>query len=277
MELIRAHAGPRSRNLVFTSAGDRSNVRSWLRGPRRDFDLWVVYYGERAGTLQRHADLYVARQGTKFQNLHYCYAHWPELLAQYSAVMVMDDDIIINADGLTRLFEIRQELDLWALQPAFRVLGKISWDITRVQPTARLRYTNFIEMTCPLFRRDKLDAFMAVYDPEIIGYGEDWWFLRTLGVDLEKHVAVVDEVPCINPNDRSKGGMREIDRLWTHAQRKEVWERIKVRYDLDEQGRMQMEYGRIEKPLLDAALGMARYLPEMTYLKCKTAIRRRLR
>jgi hypothetical protein len=261
---------------VFTSAGDRSNVRLWLRGRRRDFDLWVVYYGARTGALRESSDLYVAREATKFQNLHYCYSQWPELLAQYDAVMVMDDDIIINADGLTRLFEIREELDLWALQPAFRVRGKISWDITRFQPAARLRYTNFIEMTCPLFRRDKLDDFMAVYDPEMIGYGEDWWFLKTLGVGLEKHVAIVDEVPCINPNDRSKGGAREIDRLWSHPQRKAVWERIKVRYGLDEQGRVHQEYGRIEKPLLEAALDVARYLPEISYLKCKSAVRRRL-
>ncbi len=36
---------------------------------------------------------------------------------------------------------------------------------------AKLRYTNFIEMARPLFRQDKLDAFMAVYDPELVGYG----------------------------------------------------------------------------------------------------------
>jgi hypothetical protein len=263
--------------LIFTSAGDHSNVRLWLQGRRRDFDLWVAYYGAEPGALRSLATVYTVRQGTKFQNLHYCYANWRDLFAQYAAVMVLDDDIVIGADALTRLFEIRQELDLWALQPAFRVSGKISWGITRQQPTTRLRYTNFIEMTCPLFRRDKLDAFMAVYDPELIGYGEDWWFLRTLGADLDRHVAVVDEVPCINPSDRSKGGRREIDRLWSHEQRKAVWERIKVRYDLDEQGRVQKEYGRIEKPLVGAMIGLARFLPEMAYLKGKTALRRLLR
>src|SRR5215472_5776401 len=105
-----------SDNLVFTSAGDRSNLRVWLQG-RRDFDLWVVYYGERAGTFQEVSDFYLARKGSKFQNLHYCYERWPEALARYTAVMVMDDDIKIDAEGITRLFEIRRELDLWALQP----------------------------------------------------------------------------------------------------------------------------------------------------------------
>ncbi len=275
-DLLSAKFAPGSRNLVFTSAGDRSNVPLWLRVRRRDFDLFVTYYGERPEALRAVADFFLVHTGTKFQNLHYCYSRWPELFAGYDAVMVMDDDIVIEADALTRLFGIRREFDLWALQPAFRVSGKISWDITRVRPTARLRYTNFIEMTCPLFRRDKLDAFMAVYEPEIIGYGEDWWFLQTLGSDLAQHVAVVDEVSCVNPHDRSKGGHREIDRVSSHEQRKAVWERIKARHDIDDEQGAQAEYGRIEKPRLDAFLGMARMLPETTYVGGKKMLRRLL-
>jgi hypothetical protein len=173
MELIVQQSAARSRNLVFTSAGDRSNLRGWLIG-QRDFDLWVVYYGDRPEAFRTEADLYLARKGSKFQNLHHCYRRWPQMLARYDAIMVMDDDILIHATGISRLFAIRQELDLWALQPAFRLSGKISWDITRVQATAKLRYTNFIEMACPLFRRDKLEAFMSVYDPELVGYGAVW-------------------------------------------------------------------------------------------------------
>jgi hypothetical protein len=140
---------------------------------------FVVYYGDRPGTFRELGTYHVTRRGSKFQSLHYCYQQWPEVLARYDAIMVMDDDIVIDATGITRLFEIRREFDLWALQPAFRLAGKGSWDITAVHATAKLRYTNFIENTCPLFRRDKLDAFLAVYDPELVGYGVDWWFLHT--------------------------------------------------------------------------------------------------
>src|SRR4030088_2056129 len=163
MELLAATSGSRSKNLVFSSAGDRPNLRYWLTGPR-DFDLWAAYYGDRPGTFQRESELYISHKGSKFQNLHYCYSKWPDVLGRYDAVMVMDDDILIDSARLTRLFAIRRELDLWALQPAFRPSGKISWDITRVHPTASIRFTNFIEMACPLFRRDKLDAFMEIYE-----------------------------------------------------------------------------------------------------------------
>jgi hypothetical protein len=272
MQTIRAQQ-PRSRNLVFTSAGDRSNVRRWLRGRRREFDLWINYYGERPAALRSLADIYSVNKGTKFQNLHYCYSRWPELFASYEAVMVMDDDIIIDGDALTRLFELQRELDLWALQPAFRIRGKLSWNITRVQPTTRLRYTNFIEMTCPLFRRDKLDAFMAAYDPTGMGYGDDWWFLGTLGPDLVGRVAVVDEVSCINPHDRSKGGRREIDRLSSPEERKAMWQRNKARHGLAEV-RDHKEFGRIEKPTIHALLGRARFAMETTYVGGRRVLRR---
>jgi hypothetical protein len=276
MELIRAKTGRGSNHLVFTSAGDRSNVRAWLQG-ERDFDLWVMYYGNRPGTLQELSDLYAARKGSKFQNLHFCYQQWPDLLSRYDAIMVMDDDILIDASGITRLFGIRSERDLWALQPAFRLAGKVSWPITQLQATAKLRYTNFIEMACPLFRRDKLDAFMAVYDPELVGYGVDWWFLHSLGPGLANHVAVVDEVACVNPYDKNKGGAREIDQLQSHEKRKEVWERVKARYGLDEQNREHKEFKRIDKSPLGAAVGLIRYFPDWAYFNAKSLARRLVR
>lgn len=275
-ELLAAGPRPKSKHLVFTSAGDHSNLDAWLTG-ERDFDLWVAYYGDRPGALREQADWYLCRRGAKFQNLHYCYSRWQALLSRYDAIMVMDDDILIDATGITRLFEIQRQFDLWALQPAFRQSGKISWDITRVRPTAKLRYTNFIEMTCPLFRREKLDEFMQVYDPQIVGYGEDWWFLQSMGPDLTNRVAVVDEFTCVNPYDRAKGGEREIDRLRSDAQRKEVWERLKARYGLDERGRRHTEYGRINKPVPDAVLGLIRYFPDWAYSSAKSLARRLIR
>jgi hypothetical protein len=277
MELVTAASNrAHSNNLVFTSAGDRSRLRGWLEGVR-DFDLWIVYYGDKPGTFCDISDNYLVRKGSKFQNLHYCYQTWQKEFDRYSAVMVLDDDILIDATGISRLFAIRNELDLWLLQPAFRIVGKISWDVTRVRPTARLRYTNFVEMACPLFRRDKLEAFMSVYDPELVGYGTDWWFLQSMGKDLENHVAIVDEVACVNPYDRSKGGIREIDRLQSALQRKGVWNRMKALHGLDEMGRRQVEFRRIERSMLGALASLIRHIPDWMHFHARRIARQLLR
>jgi hypothetical protein len=257
---------PRSPNLVFTSAGDRANLRGWLRG-RRDFDLWVVYYGDRPDMFRAEADLYGQQKGSKFQNLHHCYQEQRQLFSRYDAVLVMDDDVLIDGTAISRLFDIRRDLDLWVMQPAFRLGGKISWDITCVRPSTKLRYTNFVEMTCPLFRRDKLDRFMDVYDPRLSAYGIDWWFLQTLGGHDAKRVAVVDEVTCVNPTDRTKDGIREIDRLESKAERMRVWDYMKKRHNLIEYEHM--EFGSVERSALAAMAGVLRYSLDWTYAGAK--------
>jgi hypothetical protein len=233
--------------------GDRSNLPRWLRG-RRNFDLWVTYYGNRPGRYREVADYYHERRGSKFQNLFFAYHAWRGLFDRYSAVLVMDDDLLISGSQISGLFETRERYDLWALQPAFSPVGKISWPITRARTQSQLRYTNFIEMTCPLFRKDKLDAFMAVYDPELVGWGCDWWFLDAMGEDLRDRVAVIDSITCINPHDASKGG-REIDRLSSSSERRAVWERMKTKYDIRSEARGVQEYRAIPRPFLSRQLG----------------------
>ena len=183
------------------------------------------HYGDHPDTLEGYGDYWVCRKGSKFQNLRAAYQRWPDKFVRYEAVLVLDDDVLIRASDIDRLFAIRTAHDLWLLQPAFDPRGKISWEITKVNPHCRLRYTNFVEMTCPLFRQDKLADFMAVYDPELVGFGMDWWFLHVLGTDLRGRVAVIDEIVCLNPHDRTKGRVREINRLQPDEVRSESGKR----------------------------------------------------
>ena len=235
--------------LLFTSAGDHGNVHRWLRG-WKNFDLWITCYSENGSHYRDIADYYNYRRGSKFQNLYYAYHQWRYIFDQYKAIMVMDDDIILDGSDISRLFEIREKYELWLLQPAFDPRGKISHAITRVKPFSFIRFTNFVEMTCPLFRKDKLDIFMRVFDPELTGYGTDWWFLDSLGDNIEGRVAVVDSITCINPHDTEKGNVREIDRHHQSlADRMKLWEEIKLRYCIrsDEQG--YVEYRKIRNLL----------------------------
>ncbi|MBS1212781.1 MAG: hypothetical protein H6R26_1398 [Proteobacteria bacterium] len=233
--------------LVFTSAGDRANLHRWL-SPTRSFDLWVTYYGDEGERHRDVADFYAARKGGKFPNLQHAYRTNPEIFRRYDAVMVMDDDVIISGEDIDKLFQLRKELGIWILQPAFSPLGRISFPLTRVNRTCRLRYTSYVEMTCPLFQRDKLDNFMAVYDPVLVGYGCDWWFVDSLGDDIVGKVAVVDEITCVNPLVfMKKGGGREIDRLQSLQKRKEIWGQVIAKYGIRSMKRGMVEYSAIRK------------------------------
>jgi hypothetical protein len=243
----------------------------------RDFDVAVVYYGNGADHFRDQSDFYLRRQGSKFQNLHYCYKLWPELFARYEAVMLMDDDVLIQTENLSRLFQVRRRFDLWLLQPAFRIKGKISWDITRVRPTSRLRYTNFVEMTCPLFLREKLDEFMAVYDPKLTGYGVDHWYLKVIGGGDERRLAIVDEISCINPHDRYKGGVREIDRLQSTKLRIEAWNLVRMRNGWSSERANHREYGGVRNSAGASAAGLLKYSADWMYVRGRSQAGRIIR
>ena len=209
-------------------------MRRWLRGRR--FDLWIAYYGDDSTTdYSQDCEYFVKRKGAKFPNFLSVFAEHAALLEQYQAVMVADDDLIITGPAINRLFELRQAYDLWVLQPAFDMQSRISHRVTRKQPWSLLRYTNFVEVTCPLFETTKLIEFLRVYDDRLVGWGIDWWFCRLLGEQDHQHnrVAVVDAVSCRNPQEATKPLGREIDRLQSRSLRRQHWALIKQDYGLE--------------------------------------------
>jgi hypothetical protein len=104
------------RYLVFTSAGDKSNLACWLANGPRNFDLWVTYYGQDdacsdawRGCASEAGDVYRRRQGGKFENLASLWRDEPALqarLERYDGVWVADDDIVIDAPRINALFEV---------------------------------------------------------------------------------------------------------------------------------------------------------------------------
>lgn len=226
MPLLKKIDRPNSSLLVFTSAGDHSSIKYWVKGERK-FDLWITYYGDGECNFSWTADYLNKRKGGKFPNLLYFFQNYREIFDQYDAFFVADDDVVITGTQIKELFDILIEQNLEILHPAFDPRGKISHPHTAFKPFSYLRYTNFVEMTCPLFKKDTLCHFLKNYDPVIVGYGTDWWFLHTTGVK-KNNIAIVDTVYCRNPKDSDKGGVREISKLQSTDQRKANWDKIRI-------------------------------------------------
>lgn len=211
--------------LVYTSAGLNSNVHLWAKSVDRNYDVWVTNYSDVKGNLSDLADYYNESKGTKFPNLKKVMAEHEPILRQYKAIMVADDDVVINARKLNRMFNLMCEKDLWVVAPAFSRFGKISHETTERKLLTRYRYTNFAEMTCPIIRTDKLLSFMNVYNGKVPGYGVDWWYLNHLGLDVTDKIVISDQDYCINPRDEWKPSRsREIDSAFSRKEREAHWE-----------------------------------------------------
>lgn len=246
--LSKQLAQPNHKYLVFTSAGNNSNLTHWLEG-EKNFDLWISYFGDDENKYSEHADYYMMRKGGKFPVLHYVYQNWEALVTQYDAIFVLDDDLIFSGTDITQLFGTLKKEDLWLLQPAFDKRGKISFKLNEVQPFSLLRYANFVEVACPMFTQSKLSHFMERYDPELIGWGVDFWYSELIAQEDAKQnkIAIIDFISCINPRDEKKiNNKREIDILQSRDDRIATWEAIKLKNSL-QQDYNEVEYAQIRK------------------------------
>jgi len=112
--------------LIYTSAGEDANVKVWASSKSRNYDIWVTNYTDQPGLNKEYADYYNEHVGTKIPNLYDVFLNHPDILRQYKAIMVADDDVLISPRWLSRLFKLSVDYDLWMLQPAFSRFGKIS-------------------------------------------------------------------------------------------------------------------------------------------------------
>lgn len=200
------------RYLVYSSVGDRYHFPDyWLDEPeKREFDIWISYYGDRHDhRYQSIVDRYFVSKGSKFQNFWKVYCAHREEIERYEAIFLVDNDIRIGTEGINQLFHIREEYDLWILQPAFPPHSRISHRITARIPGALLHFTNLVECCVPVFHRDALRRFMEEYDPVLTGWGVEYLYAWANGVKPKNRYAVVDAAPCVNP-DPPPGANREI-------------------------------------------------------------------
>jgi hypothetical protein len=223
---------------VFTSAGERNAIRRWLAGdtPRR-WDLVVAYYGDDEQTFSEISKpcIYAFRtKGSKFQNLRKLLLQSPNFFDRYSHVWVCDDDIQMSTAQINEAFEITEALGFWVAQPAMRSEGKNShWINCYAGPQWDYRIVNFVEVGLPIFRRDKLIEFMAVYDGSLTGWGIDQWYANVFNANEFGRFAIIDRIQVTNPYDLGKRG-HDIDSLQTAALRSFEWQSVRKKYGLVE-------------------------------------------
>ena len=55
------------------------------------------------------ADYILKRKGSKFQNFHYIYENYPEIIDKYDGFFILDDDIIFNVEDINKMFELSKK------------------------------------------------------------------------------------------------------------------------------------------------------------------------
>jgi hypothetical protein len=113
-------------------------------------------------------------------------------------------------------------------------------------------------MGCPLFNKDSIYKFMATYNPVLIGYGIDHWFINVIGIHKKK-IAIIDDITCTNPHTFFKQHVREIDILQKESIRIKIWHDIQKKYNLQQYQKEQLVFECIKKPIINIMIAYTLY------------------
>lgn len=124
----------------------------------------------------------------------------PQWAGKYDYVWLCADDIDTTAPAVNKLFEACRKYELDLAQPALGPGSEVSHDLTKCRPEFLLRYTSFVEGTCPCFSLAALQKCWQAYGENQTGYGVDYLWPKLLGPGAK--LAVVDGVPVTHTRRR---------------------------------------------------------------------------
>ena len=183
------------RFLVIGRVGGKSLHGHWIADTacKRTWDLQLNAYGDAAAKIADVDLPTVIDQGTKWDSLARHFRAHPELLDRYDYVMLPDDDLMMTASGINRIFEVAVAHDLTIAQPAMSMDSFVSYPVLMRCPGFQLRYTNHLECMSPCIKTSYMKTLLPIIEKYVCGWGADHiWAL--LMQDPPFKAAVIDEV-----------------------------------------------------------------------------------
>lgn len=182
------------RNLVIVRAGDSSLHPHWLDGTsERSWDILISYFGDDPDRYREPDVIRIDGKGPKWPALQTLIESEHERIERYDYVWLPDDDIECRSSDIDRIFELMRKYALTFAQPALTASSYFTWPITIWNPSARVRYTNFVEIMVPCFEREFLMRCVPSMAENLSGWGLDFLWSE-MAAERPRRVAVLDAV-----------------------------------------------------------------------------------
>lgn len=151
--------------LVISRIGSESLHLNWLAtSSLRKFDIVLSAYDANVAKIEGDGIVFEYRPGRKVEGYSSFFTEQSALWQKYDYVCMIDEDIRTDYQTLNELFSICAANELKISQPALTHDSYFTYAATLRQPMWKLRYVNFIEMMCPIFRRDVLKLICPLYN-----------------------------------------------------------------------------------------------------------------
>lgn len=183
------------RNLIIARVGDASLHPLWLASPTRTYDLFLSYYGKTEGKYSTDAEYYETRTGTKWGGIfELLEANW-DIVKDYDAVWMPDDDISMAPTDIVKMFDMFHAFELSLAQPALTKDSYSYWNIAYREDNSFLRLTDFVEVMMPIFDRSSLQWLRPTFAEAPSGWGLDYVWPKLLAHRGKKNaIGIIDAV-----------------------------------------------------------------------------------
>jgi hypothetical protein len=183
-----------SRFLLVTRIGPLSRHDTWLHGGvARDFDVLLSAYDTPIKEVHGEGIHIEHRPGRKVEGYGAFLKCRRMFWEKYDYIGFWDEDLETRTEDLNELFSICADRGFKIAQPALTHDSHFTYAAFLQQRMWRWRHVNYIEMMCPIFRRDILSQIAFLYNG---GYES--------GIDLiwcnqvyegQRDFAVIDATP----------------------------------------------------------------------------------
>ncbi len=184
-----------NRYLLISRVGPHSLHPAWLAAAgERGFDVLLSAYHADVPAPSDAGVVFEFRPGSKVAGYAGVLHAHAELISRYDYVALFDDDLLITSGDLRRLFDMVAANRLKIAQPALTHDSHFTFGALLSDAAFRLRFVNYIEMMCPIFRTDILRKIQPLFS---MGYesGIDLIWCN-LVASSPADFAVIDEI-CV--------------------------------------------------------------------------------
>ena len=187
------------KNLIISPTGHNSLYKDWLGKNQNEnsFDIIFLCYEDN--------DFYKELNDLGFKAYKYKGEKWSiiknfllenkNIIDSYDFFWFPDDDLKITNEQINLFFEVNKEYDLWLSQPS--ASGFTSHKVTNRKDNLKLRFTNFVEIMCPLMSKICLTKLIDSFEYSKSGWGLDFLWPKLLGYPKNK-IAIIDLVNIIH-------------------------------------------------------------------------------
>jgi hypothetical protein len=179
--------------VILTTTSNGDGLKKYLY-ESEIFDLYIIDYTSEKDKSPLKSEyikyIYETNGGFKFHNIKNLILSL-DLLEKYDYFWFPDWDISFPEKTVEKLFEFAEHYNLDLCQPSLSLDSHISWSITQTNPDSSVRFTNFVEVMCPLFKSSFLKEVLWTFDLNYSSWGLDFLWPT---IYKNKNIGIVDSV-----------------------------------------------------------------------------------